>query len=143
MIYWANIRSIIGFIILLWDFLVVLCRPTNRMDTKRKYTKLIRNGFSEIKRNTSGFGNILNFRKWFLNELILLGRAESVVAVLWVTIHLTSTDFLLLIYGLEVSHSPTFTLELCFQYLGWETCKIFYVDYYRFYILSKLAMRMD
>ena len=51
MIYWANIRPIDCFIIL---FVVTswfeLCRPTTRMDTKRKYTKLIRNGFSEIKR---------------------------------------------------------------------------------------------
>lgn len=50
MIYWANIRSIVYFITLLGDFFWFVCvDPPPRMDTKRKYSKLIRNGFSENK----------------------------------------------------------------------------------------------
>ena len=51
-------------------------------------------------------------------NLILLGSAESVVAVVWSYLSSFISHLRLLFSELEVSHSPTFTLELCFQYLG-------------------------
>ena len=81
MIYWANIRSIVYYMFYVRSCWFVLSRPTTRMDTKRKYTKLIRNGFSVIKRILVRVWEYYIFEEMISEELILLGRAKSVVAV--------------------------------------------------------------
>ena len=83
----------------------------------------------------------LILRKWFLNGFDIVRKCR-VCSFRYVScLRLSSIDFFWGFSGLEVSHSPTFTLELCFQYLGWETCKLFYVDFYRFFF--KLAMLIE
>ena len=101
----------------------------------------MKNGFWKVKRNTFGIGNIWFFRKWFWDEFILLGSAESVVAVVWVAILLVSTDFEL-IFGLEVSHSPTFILEYCFSKLGVRNVQIVLCGLLMLFEL-KLAMLIE
>ena len=144
MIYWANIRSIVYYMFYVWSCWFVLSRPTTRMDTKRKYTKLIRNGFSVIKRILVRVWEYYIFEE-MISERVNIVRSCQVRSCCFVSYH-TSYCYLprlAIFLDLRWVIAPLFTLELCFQRLGWETCKLFYVDYYRFYILSKLAMRID